>query len=273
MNAEIKKIVKNSGSSFYYAMSMLPKAKREAMYTVYAFCRIVDDIADEPNPVDKKSKMLNEWRKKITDIYDGIIANDIDAELAETINKFQLPKNEFMAIIDGMEMDVLQGINAPSKDELFLYARRVAGAVGILSVKIFGDLSKKAEQFAIALGNALQFTNILRDQQEDLEMGRLYLPKEIIGEKIKDPLEVINATDIGEKRKKMAELALAAFKEAENYLKTADKKILKPAIVMMQVYYAIFKEMEKRGWDKIMPRVKLSKFKLLKIALWPKSTL
>ncbi len=273
MNDKIKKIVKNSGSSFYYAMALLPKAKREAMYTVYAFCRIVDDIADEPNPDAKKTEMLNEWRKRIAAIYNGIITDDIDAELAKTINDFNLPQKEFEAIIDGMETDIAHGMNAPSTDELFLYARRVAGAVGILSVKIFGDTSKNAEQFAVSLGNALQFTNILRDQQEDLEMGRLYLPREIVGENIKNPNDAINDPSIGEKRKKMAELALSAFKEAEKYLETADKKTLKPAIVMMQVYYSIFKAMEKRGWDKIMPRIKLSKLKLLKIALWPKSTL
>ena len=273
MNDKIKKIVKNSGSSFYYAMAMLPKAKREAMYTVYAFCRIVDDIADEPNPVAKKTEMLNEWRKKITAIYNGTVTDDIDAELAKTVKRFHLPQKEFAAIIDGMETDISHGMNAPSLDELFLYARRVAGAVGILSVKIFGDVSENAEQFAVSLGNALQFTNILRDQQEDLDMERLYLPKEIVGENITNPKDAANDPDIGKKREKMAALALTAFKEAEKYLATADKKTLKPAIVMMQVYYAIFKEMEKRGWDKIMPRVKLSKLKLLKIALWPKSTL
>ncbi|OPZ78282.1 MAG: Squalene/phytoene synthase [Alphaproteobacteria bacterium ADurb.Bin438] len=108
---------------------------------------------------------------------------------------------------------------------------------------------------------------------EDLDMGRLYFPKEIIGENISDLKQILEDKNIGEKREKLAALTYLYFKEAENFLKTADTNILKPAIVMMQVYYNIFKEMEKRGWDKINPRVKLSKFKMLRIALWPKSTL
>lgn len=274
INRQVTDIVKRSGSSFYLAMRLLPAQKRNAIFAVYAFCREIDDIADEPAPLEEKKKLLKIWRDDIARLYAGKEPELLTAKaLAQPVRTFGLPQEEFIALIDGMEMDIPDGMRAPSMAELELYCRRVAGAVGMLSVCIFGDFSDTAQRFAITLGEALQLTNVLRDMEEDMELGRLYMPQECLakaGIEITEdtPLsKVLNDPRLMTAREALADRARLRFMEAGAALEKLNAKQMKPAVIMMRVYQKIFDMMQARGWDVLTPRAKPSKVWMLMTAL------
>ena len=188
------------GSSFYLAMRILGREQREAMFEIYSFCRAVDDIADSDAPHAQRLEDLAVWRKDINSLYSGNIPPKL-AHLARIISRYALRKDDFLAVIDGMEMDARADIRAPSFNELDLYCDRVASAVGRLSVRIFGMDDADGVALAYHLGRALQLTNILRDIDEDAAIGRLYLPREALrqaGITATDPASVVEDPRIGE---------------------------------------------------------------------------
>src|SRR6202011_4198365 len=166
-----------SGSSFYAAMRILPRAQREAMFQIYSFCRHVDDIADSDGPRPERLAALQQWRDDIDALYQGHPPARLRGYVA-SVRKFDLKREDFLAIVDGMEMDVPQDIRAPDLETLDLYCDRVDSAVGRLSVRVFGLPEADGTKLAHHLGRALQLTNILRDIDEDAAIGRLYLPRE-----------------------------------------------------------------------------------------------
>src|SRR2546426_3109500 len=169
-----------SGSSFYAAMRILPRAQREAMFQIYSFCRQVDDIADDSDgPRPERLAALQEWRDDIDALYQGRPPARLK-DYAASVKKFGLKREDFLAIVDGMEMDVPQDIRAPDWATLDLYCDRVASAVGRLSVRIFEVPPAQGRPLAHHLGRALQLTNILRDLDEDAAIGRVYLPREAL---------------------------------------------------------------------------------------------
>ena len=266
ITAQVNAIVKASGSSFYPAMKLLCREKRDAMYAIYAFCREIDDIADEPAPLNEKKQRLQIWRDDIERVYDGVEPEStVSKALIAPVKRFSLPKSEFIELIDGMEMDIPDGMRAPTMTELQLYCRRVAGAVGMLSVCVFGDFSPTARRFAITLGEALQLTNILRDMEEDMELGRLYMPRECLdlaGIAITDDTalsSVLSDPNLKIARRELAKQAALRFTEADAALNELDGRKMKPAVIMKDVYKKIFDMMEKRGWDILFPRPKPSK--------------
>src|SRR6476620_2347678 len=168
-----------SGSSFYTAMRILPREQREAMFQIYSFCRQVDDIADSDGPRPERLAALQQWRDDIDALYqDRPPARLVD--YAASVQKFALRREDFLAIVDGMEMDVPADIRAPDLATLDLYCDRVASAVGRLSVRVFGLPQDDGILLAHHLGRAFQLTNILRDIDEDAAIGRLYLPREYL---------------------------------------------------------------------------------------------
>ena len=168
-----------SGSSFYAAMRILPRPQRQAMYDIYAFCRAVDDIADDGGDRGERLKQLAQWRRDIDAIYAGNPPARLES-LALAVQAFGLAREDFRAVIDGMEMDVLADIRAPDLATLDLYCDRVASAVGRLSVRVFGMNETDGAALAYHLGRALQLTNTLRDIDEDATIGRLYMPREYL---------------------------------------------------------------------------------------------
>jgi phytoene synthase len=169
-----------SGSSFFAAMRILPAAERGAIYAVYAFCRAVDDIADDGGPIEQRLAELDRWRADIERLYNGGGETELTEGLQPLIETFGLEKTDFLAVIDGMEMDVRQQMTAPDWPTLDIYCERVASAVGRLCVRIYGLPKKDGLTLSHHLGRALQLTNILRDLDEDAAMGRLYLPREAL---------------------------------------------------------------------------------------------
>ncbi len=168
-------------SSFYTALRILPEKQREGMFAVYGFCREVDDIADDRGPATAAERLskLEGWRDDIAAMVAGRAPAHL-AALAEATRAYHLKREDFDAVIDGMAMDAERDIRAPDWATLDLYCDRVASAVGRLSVRIFGMADEPGVALAHHLGRALQFTNILRDIDEDASVGRLYLPREAL---------------------------------------------------------------------------------------------
>jgi phytoene synthase len=182
-----------SGSSFYLAMRILPAAQRDAMFQVYAFCRAVDDIADSDLPRAERNAGLDRWRADIDACFAGQPPRHLVA-LEREIRAFDLRREDFHAMIDGMAMDAAEDICAPDEPTLDLFCDRVASAAGRLSVRIFGIPEAEGIELSHHLGRALQLTNILRDIDDDAAINRCYLPRELLareGIAIADPATIV----------------------------------------------------------------------------------
>jgi presqualene diphosphate synthase len=269
--AEVTRQVGQAKSSFYTAMRFLPEDRRNAMYAIYAFCREVDDIADEPASQDEKQRGLAAWRDEIEAIYAGRpAAMLVGRALVGPVRQFELQKADFHAVIDGMAMDAERDIVAPDAAELDLYCDRVASAVGRLSVRVFGTWQPPADEVAEHLGRALQMTNILRDIDEDAERGRLYLPHEALerhGIATRVPMEVIAHPAIDAL---CAELSLDVrrrFQLADAAMARCAKSAMRPARMMGGVYGAILERLIRRGWAPPRAAVKVPKLVKIWIAL------
>ncbi|MCG8692348.1 MAG: presqualene diphosphate synthase HpnD [Minwuiales bacterium] len=260
--AHVRQVVADSGSSFFWGMRILPQERRDAMYAIYAFCREVDDVADEPGSDAAKAEQLAEWRAEIERLYERRPTRPTTLALVLPVESFNLPKEEFLAIIEGMEMDAQNAMFAPPMDQLTAYCRRVAGAVGLLSIRVFGATKPPADEFALTLGDALQLTNILRDVREDADMGRLYLPRDLLvanGIEIGDIDSIVNHPNLPAVCKSLSETAALRFEQARDMAAQCDRNALRPALIMMDVYERILRRLVQRGWQTLHPPVKLSK--------------
>ncbi len=265
----VEAIVRGAGTSFYQGMRVLPPDRRHAMYAIYAFCRQVDDIADDESPYADKVPRLDAWRAHVDGLYRGEADSPVTRVLARAVPRFGLRRADFLAVIDGMQMDAETPIVAPDLATLDLYCDRVAAAVGRLSVRAFGDASPEADQVAFALGRALQLTNILRDVQEDAERGRLYLPGEWLDAAgvPRDPRAALGSPGLPEVCRRLAGLASGYFRQADAAMRACDRRAMKPARLMGATYAAILARIEQRGWDRIGERVSLPKWRKLWLAL------
>ncbi|MFQ6019054.1 MAG: presqualene diphosphate synthase HpnD [Kiloniellaceae bacterium] len=249
--AHARTVASRSGSSFLWGMRVLPRPRREAMYAIYAFCREVDDIADEPGATEDKLAALADWRTEITRVYEGRPSRFTACALLEAVQSYDLPKDEFLAVIDGMDMDAREAMVAPGLADFELYCRRVAGAVGCLSVRTFGARGPGPEELAMTLGEALQITNVLRDLDEDAARGRLYLPAELLeqaGIAARDPAAVLADPALDRVCAELADRARARFTRSRELLAACDRRLLKPGVLMMEVYRRILDRLERRGW-------------------------
>jgi len=267
--SEVTRIVREAGTSFYRGMRILPPDRRFAMYAIYAFCRLVDDIADEPAPFAEKVPALEAWRARVRGLYAGIADGPVTRVLLLAVRRYDLRLEDFIAVIDGMQMDAASEIVAPTWAELDLYCDRVAAAVGRLSVRAFGDASPAADDVAYSLGRALQLTNILRDIDEDAARNRLYLPREYLLD-VAIPLHPAAASaapQLPEVCKRVAKVAHARFAEARAAMRACDRRAMRPARLMAANYDAILALLEKRGWQDRSRRVSLSKWQKIWILL------
>jgi phytoene synthase len=266
--AAVTAIVRASATSFYHGMKILAPDRRAAMYGIYAFCRVVDDIADEEAPLEDKRQALQGWRNKIAGIFAGDAGDEITRVLRGAVQKYDLREADFIAIIDGMEMDAGAPIVAPPLPVLDLYCDRVAAAVGRLSVRVFGDGSAQAQDVAYALGRALQLTNILRDVGEDAARGRLYLPHEFL-EAEAVPLDAkgaLESADLPKVCAKVEVLAQKYFYEAESAMKLCDAHAMRPARLMAASYKPLLKILREKKFDYAGGRVSLPKWRKLALA-------
>jgi squalene synthase HpnD len=257
------------GSSFYAAMRIMPPGQREAMFEIYSFCRAVDDIADDPGPSAGRLQQLERWRQDIAAVYGGNAPSHLPG-LAVAVRDFGLEHEDFIAVIDGMEMDVVETIQAPEFIKLDLYCDRVASAVGRLSVRIFRLPYEDGKRLSEHLGRALQLTNILRDLDEDAAMNRLYLPREFLtGAEIrsKDPNAVLASPMLGEVCARIVSLARGHFAKADEIMRTYPRRVVRTPRVMAEAYKSILSALVARGWNSPRPPVRLGKTRLVLILL------
>jgi squalene synthase HpnD len=258
-----------AGSSFYTAMKILPRPQREAMFEIYGFCRRVDDIADSDRPRAERLIELAAWRADVNALYAGQVPPRL-AGMAQPMHDFDLAREDFLALIDGMEMDAFDDIRGPSAAILDLYCDRVASAVGRLSVRVFGVEREAGIKLAHHLGRALQLTNILRDLDEDAAIGRLYLPREALqraGIDTKDPKAALRSATLPQVCAELVERAREHFVQADQIMAALPRKSVRAPRIMGLVYGTILDQLETRGWAAPRQPIRVSRARLLWIVL------
>lgn len=262
--------VRAAGTSFYLAMRMLPAPRRAAMYAIYAFCRDVDDIADDLEDPAAKHAALQAWREEIDALYAGEPTRPVTRALLDPVRRYRLRKEDFLAVIDGMEMDARTPWRLMTLAELDLYCDRVASAVGRLSVRAFGATEPAADRVAASLGRALQLTNILRDISEDAERGRVYLPRELLAAHgiAEEPLgAILGHPALPEVCAALAEMAQRHFEDAWAAMRLCRRRPMRPAAIMGAMYRAILLRLRKRGWDVVAAKPRIPALVKLGIVL------
>jgi len=275
MNDIAKEISKKSKSSFYYAFNLLPAEQRDAMNTVYAFCRETDDIVDEGTVEDElKFDKLRKWRIELEKSLNGHSEYPLINKLSKTIQNFNIPLEPFFDLLKGMEMD-LQQKRYVTFNDLQTYCYRVASTVGLMCIEIFGYRHPSAKDFAINLGIALQLTNILRDIKKDAEKGRIYLPKEDLEKFEYNESDIFNNTYNENFQKMMqyqVERAREYFNTATDCLNREDKKAMFAARAMQHIYYRMLNKIVDADYDVYNNKIKISTAKKVGISLgvWAK---
>lgn len=266
----VTSVVRRSGTSFYWAMRLLPRRKREAMYAVYAFCREVDDIADDPGSPSEKLNRLADWRVEIERLYSGRPTMLVSLALVEPTATFGLRKEAFLAVIEGMEIDSAERVRMSTIGALEDYCDRVACAVGRLSNRIFGVDDAQGEPVAVSLGQALQLTNILRDLAEDASLDRLYVPNDMLAAydiPWSDPHRTLEHPRFKSVCDELAAIADQRFKDATRAISSGNSRLLRPANLMLQNYQRVLQKLVERGWERLDEPVSLGKSQKLWILL------
>lgn len=266
----VEDVVARSGTSFFWSMRVLPRDQRAAMFAVYAFCRAIDDIADGPESRGQKLTALGEWRREINRIcLDGRAETPIGAALIDPVRRYVLHRDDFTALIDGMEMDATGPIVAPDLATLRLYCARVAGAVGLLSVRIFGIADDAGRRLADALGEAVQLVNISRDLDEDAELGRLYLPRELL-ERENVPLEpraAMRHQGLDAVARAVLAMARTRFADAAAVMAGLERRTTRTPRIIHAVYSRLADRLEAAGFAFPRTHVRLGTAEKLAIAL------
>ena len=256
------------GSSFYMAMRILKRDQRRALFEIYSFCRAVDDIADAPGPAPPRLAALTRWRNAIEDLYAGRPAPTLHG-LAAAVRAFDLQRPDFLAVLDGMAMDIGAQIVAPDTQTLDLYCDRVASAVGRLCVQVFGLERNAGIALAYHLGRALQLTNILRDLDEDAVLGRLYVPREdLLAAGIEDTTPAaLNDARVGHACDRIAERAGSHFRTAEAIMRRCPRRCVRAPRIMAAAYKSLLAKLNKRGFAPPRRPVRLGRPRLVFILL------
>jgi phytoene synthase len=271
----VSRLTRKSRSNFFYAFLCLPRPQREALYAVYAFCRIVDDAVDVGEDQPAKRKELDRWRGEIAQVFDGSPSHPAAQRLQAAVKLFPIPREALNEIIAGVEMD-LDRSTYTTFDELYPYCYRVASAVGLCCIEIFGYSDMRAREYAVNLGVALQLTNIMRDVQPDAQAGRIYLPQEDLerfgvaaadlaaGRYTPQFLELMNYE---------AARARSFYARAWAALPRSDEHRLFAAEIMGRTYFALLETIERRRFKVFGGRVSVPTPRKLGIALrcWVRS--
>lgn len=273
-------VTKRSGSNFFYSFFFLPPARREAMYTVYAFCKEVDSAVDDAPPGSDPRKAVSQWRAEVDAIYGGSPAHPVAVSLAGHVRKLGIPREYFDDLIIGVEMD-LSTTRYVTFDDLSRYCYRVACVVGLTCLHIFGTRDPRAKDYAVNLGMAFQLTNILRDLGIDADRGRIYLPQEDLHRfdyPDRQLLQKQHTLQFHALMKFQCERAHGFYDKARTILESlprADRKALLPAEIMRGVYERILFKIERADYRVFGPRIRLSAPSKLAVAagIWLRSLL
>lgn len=267
-----------SGSNFYYSFLFLPQNRREAMYTIYAFCKMVDSAVDEPAPGSHPMEEVLKWRQEVTATYQGHPTQPVTISLAAHLQTFDIPESLLQELITGVEMDLTINRFTTFAD-LYQYCYRVASVVGLICLKIFKTQSPAAEDYAVNLGLAFQLTNILRDLKGDAEQNRIYLPLEDLqrfGYSEEALLHQQESPALIDLIKFECERAHTYYQQAQDILHAlppSDRKSLVVAEIMRGVYSRILKQLEDQHYQVFGPRIRVAPMQRLGIAahIWIRS--
>jgi phytoene synthase len=246
-------------------MRILPRARREAIFEIYGFCRAVDDVADGDAPRSARLSELQRWRSDVEALYCGTPPVKLQG-LLPAVRRFELDKKDLLAVLDGMEMDVRSDIRAPDQEVLDLYCDRAASAVGRLCVKVFGMVPSEGKELAHYLGRALQLTNILRDLDEDAGKGRLYLPREALdlaGITTSDPYLALSHDRIAEACAYLVQQARSHFRHAGAIMRRSPRRTVRAPRIMAEAYQLKLAALERRGWSAPRKPVRVNRLALL----------
>jgi len=265
---ECADITRRSGSSFASAFWMLPRRRRNALHAIYAFCRLSDDIADDPAIAGDRTALLARWRRELDDAFRGRSQHAVGVALTDAIETYQLPERVFLDLLEGVEFDLADG-PIETFEDLRLYCYRVASTVGLLVVRVLGFENPQSLEFAETLGIAVQLTNVLRDVGDDASTGRIYLPKaeldrfgvsaeRILARQMTDELQLMLSFN--------AKRAASYYDRADQLLPEEDHRALRPAIAMGRIYRALLDELIERRFPCFEQPVRLSKPRRVAIA-------
>ena len=249
--ARCARITRSSSSNFYYAFMLLPAARRRALYAVYAFCRFVDDIADDSagGPL-APAALLDRWRQELNRVYAGTVERPVSRALADSVRQFNIPQRYFEEIIDGVAMDLTQRRYA-SFDDLRKYCYRVASAVGLISIEIFGYQNPATRLYAERLGIAFQLTNIIRDVKEDAARNRIYLPLEDLhrfGVTEEEILQSVHTPGFNALMEFETARARDFYRDADAVLAPEDRPAMLAAEGMRLIYSALLERIARSGY-------------------------
>ncbi len=263
-------LARRSGSNFYYSFLFLPQRQREAMYALYAFCRSADDAVDQgAGTATEQRRILADWRAELARAYEGHPTQPIAVHLAQVVRTFPIQRQHLEAILDGVEMDIEKRRYA-TFEELFEYCYRVAAVVGLACIEIFGYVDRRARDYALNLGIALQLTNILRDLRTDGERGRIYLPLDELrrfGCSEEDLMRGRYTQAYQELMRFQADRTHAYYRAARAALPRVDRRRLVAAEIMGAIYHALLEAIEARRFRVFEERVRLSAPRKLALAL------
>ncbi|MFO0576580.1 MAG: presqualene diphosphate synthase HpnD [Polyangia bacterium] len=268
-------VTKKSGSNFYFAFLFLPRERRRAIYSVYAYCRLIDDIVDGPEPTEAKEAELARWHGELERAFAPVGSPPPEHPIAQGLRdaslRFGLRHEDALAVLRGCEMD-LHKTRYETWDELRSYCYHVASAVGLLCIGLFGCSDPRSRDYAIHLGQALQLTNILRDIAEDAQKGRIYVPREALSAHGVSEADVLDGRPGRGAASLVADLsrrARAEYAAAAAARTRTDHRALLPAEIMGRIYFALLQEVERRGTAVLVPgpRPKLTGEQKLSLAL------
>jgi phytoene synthase len=267
------RLTRKSRSNFYYAFLTLPEEKRRGIYALYSFCRAVDDCVDEEDGGGAAG--LDDWLEEIDRCYAGAPSTELGRELAATVARFPVPRPALEAVVAGCRMDLTERRYETFSD-LRVYCERVASAVGLASIEIFGYSNPQTRTYAVELGLALQLTNILRDVAADAARGRLYMPLEDLDRFDVHERELLGAADTPPERRPSgirefmafeADRARGHYAAAAEGLPPEDRRSMLAAEIMGRIYRALLEELGRRGYPIGGPRVRLGRPRKAWIAL------
>lgn len=266
--AHCARVTRRSGSSFASTFWMLPAEKRRALHAIYAFCRLADDIADDPVVREDRSLLLERWREELESAYRGKATHPVGIALGDAVHRYNLPHSVFHDLLRGVESD-LRHESFECFEDLTCYCQRVASTVGLLVVRVIGYRNPRALEYARAMGIAVQLTNVLRDVGEDAASGRIYLAREDLARMGVRPesLERREMTDpLRELLAVYAERARIYYDRAAGLLPEEDRRALRPAEAMGRIYRVLLEELQQRGFPCLRGCLRLSRRRRLAIA-------
>ena len=250
----------NKKSNFYFSFFSLPHLQRDAIETIYAFCRLTDDIVDEGSNEKEQHAKLLQWTDELKRALYGVSRYSLLNKLVSIIHRFNIPVEHFYELIKGMEMDLTQK-RYGTFGELELYCYRVASTVGLICAEVFGYHQQKTKEYAVNLGKALQLTNILRDVKDDAKRGRIYLPLEDL-QRFGYTEEELLRFEVNDKFRALMKFECARareyFRKAKASLAEEDKVLFTAARTMGNIYYLLLLRIENAGYDVFSKRIRLS---------------